>query len=267
MIWWFSSTRHDMAIGSFARRWIAGGMLDRLIMLIIPASVWWFFTSFFFLDPDTFAIGLLLGAFPWLFWVADAIVDHYHVKGDLAKYLSQDDVILATRCEYVGGHPQLPHGRFAYLLLEGTRQNPSLSVGFPAPPGQPIESLSMPVLDLNKTKPESQSEQSLAGSILAALDEKAGKAFQSERVTLVVDYAGHAGRKHKVELTHFFHGNDEIRNWRNYLVCAQAEADTGIRPHEPWKSLKDVPLVEEVTGGASRNGHENRKPSSAFARR
>ncbi len=50
------------------------------------------------------------------------------------KYIHSDDVIMATRCEYQGGHPQLPHGRFAYLLLEGTREDPNITIGFPAPP-------------------------------------------------------------------------------------------------------------------------------------
>lgn len=267
MIWWFTSTRHDLSITGWTRRWIAGSLLDRLVMLLTPATAWWLLTGLFALSSKSYGAAIILGSVPIAFWILDAIIDHYHVRGDLAKYLSQDDVILATRCEYVGGHPQLPHGRFAYLLLEGSRQNPNLTLGFPAPPGQAIEFYSMPVLDLDKTKPESSTEQSTLGSMLAGLDEKAGKMFQAERVTLVVHYAGDAGRKHKVELTHFFHGNDEVRTWRNYLVCVQAEADTGVKPHEPWKSLKDLPLVEEVAFGASRNGHENRKLSSAFARR
>ncbi|MEX2246944.1 MAG: hypothetical protein WEC75_09670 [Dehalococcoidia bacterium] len=275
MIWWYTSTRHESSIGSFARTWIGGSLLDRLVIASMYGSVTIVVAMGLGLlsrSPEAFVFFFLAGTTPWWFWVYDTIIDHYHVRGDLAKYLAQDDVVLATRCEYIGGHPELPHGRFAYLLLEGSRQNPNLTLGFPAPPGQPMIFFSMPVLDLTKTKADTEEAPSIAAAMISGINEKAGGLLKSEQVTLSVDYQGAAGRRQKVELTHFFGGGGEVRNWRNYLICAQAEADTGKRPFGPWKSLKDTPaaieVIEEVTGvGGSRNGHEVRKPSSAFARR
>jgi hypothetical protein len=206
------------------------------------------------------------------------IIDHFHVLGDLQKYASSDDVIMATRCEYQGGHPQLPHGRFAYLLLEGTREDPNITLGFPAPPGQTPDHFTMPLLDLVSMGETSRQHDSPAGDVVmnvigemtmnTSLKEAAGKFLRPERVTLVVQYQGAAGRKHDVEVTNFFHGNGEIRNWRNYLICAQAEADTGVVPFGPWKSLKPgMPTVEEVTSDGSGNGRERPVRRSAFARR
>ncbi len=272
MVWWYTSTRHESSIGGFARNWIGGTLLDRFVTASMFGGVTLALAMGLGLlsrSPGMFAFLFLLGTTPWWFWTWDAVIDHFHVQGDLAKYLAQDDVVLATRCEYIGGHPNLPHGRFAYLLLEGSRQNPNLSLGFPAPPGEPMTFFSMPVLDLDKTKAETDDAPSVAAAMLAGIHEKAGGLFKSEQTTLSVDYQGHAGRRHKVELTHFFGGSGEVRNWRNYLICAQAEADTGNKPYGPWKSLKDVPPIieEEVPLGFSRNGDEVRKPSSAFARR
>jgi hypothetical protein len=206
------------------------------------------------------------------------IVDHFHVQGDLQKYIYQDDVIMATRCEYQGGHPQLPHGRFAYLLLEGTREDPNITIGFPAPPGQEPDHFSMPLLDYAGSRQERGIHDSPMGEALqgiigemtknTSLREAAGKFLRPERITLTVLYKGAGGREHEVELVNFFHGNGEIRNWRNYLICAQAEADTGVVPFGPWKSLKPgLPLVEEVPSDYSRDGDQRPVRRSAFARR
>jgi len=275
MIWWFTSTRHDLAIRSWVRQWVGGTMLDRWIQITIPGMVWFGFWFLVMLgaysgagDNDGIFIFLWIGTLPWAFWILDAIIDHFHVQGDLTKYLASDDVILATRAEYVGGHPQLPHGRFAYLLLEGTREDPNLSLGFPTAPGKTPDHFVMPVLELTKTKPEKGNGASLAADMATAINESVGKMLRPDRVVLTVDYQGAASRKHKVEVTNFFHGNEEIRNWRNYLICAQAEADTGIVPFGPWKSLKPgLPTVEEVPSDYSRDGDQRPPRRSAFARR
>jgi hypothetical protein len=189
--------------------------------------------------------------------------------------------VLATRAEYIGGHPQLPHGRFVYLKISGTRENPILTIVFPGNELVPEETFDIPLLDLDKMDEKREEAESLTGSILASVSEKPGKMLAGERATLTVRYQGPGGRKHLVELSSFYHGNDEIRNWRNYLVCAQAEADTGVKPREPWTSLQPEPVLAgtvplgEVshdgsgngTGNGTGNGHKDRQASSAFDRR
>ena len=58
-----------------------------------------------------------------------------------------------------------------------------------------------------------------------------------ERAVLNVEYVAQAGRKQRVEFANFLAGNGEVQTWRNYIVCIQAEADTGEKPYGPWKSL------------------------------
>lgn len=286
MIWWFTSTRHDLAMRSWVRQWIGGTMLDRWLQITLIGGVWFVFWNFWILlavqGGDNAASVVLflmfIASLPWWFWIADMIVDHFHVQADLQKYIHSDDVIMATRCEYQGGHPQLPHGRFAYLLLEGTREDPNITIGFPAPTGQTPDHFSMPLLDYagstqEKHQLDSPMGDAVAGMIgemtkNASLKEAAGKLLRPEKITLTMQYQGAAGRKHEVELVNFFHGNGEIRNWRNYLICAQAEADTGILPFGPWKSLKPgLPTVQEVASDGAGNGRERPVRRSAFARR
>jgi hypothetical protein len=286
MIWWFTSTRHDLAIKSWVRQWIGGTMLDRWLQITLIGGVWFVFWNFWILlaiQGGSKAGGVVLflmfiASLPWWFWIADMIVDHFHVQADLQKYTGSDDVIMATRCEYQGGHPQLPHGRFAYLLLEGTREDPNITIGFPAPPGQTPDHFTMPLLDYagsnqEKSQHESPIGEAVAGMIgemtkNASLKEAAGKLLRPEKITLTVQYQGMAGRQHGVELVNFFNGNGEIRNWRNYLICAQAEADTGVVPFGPWKSLKPgLPTIQEVASDGAGNGSQRPVRRSAFARR
>jgi hypothetical protein len=287
MVWWFTSTRHDLAINSWVRQWLGGTMLDRWLQITIPGSVWagfWFFFMAIVAQGNKHGILsgflfflFLIATLPWWFWIADMIVDHFHVQADLRRYSGAEDVIMATRCEYQGGHPQLPHGRFAYLLLEGTKEDPNLTLGFPAPPGKTPEHFSMPLLDLVELKHAPHQHESLAGDAVAnmlgemamntSIKEAAGKILRPERLTLTVQYQGEASRKREVEVTNFFNGNGEIRNWRNYLICAQAEADTGVVPYGPWKSLKPTPPTEEVPSDFARDGSQRPARRSAFARR
>ncbi len=267
MVWWFTSTRHELAIG-WARTWLGASFADRFFHTLFIGLPWWAFWGFVSLMSRSQDPLFLFGWVPWLFWIVDAIVERQHTNGDLNNLMSHDDVVLATRAEYVGGHPELPHGRFAYLTLEGDRENPTMTITFPGP-NEEDDSFDIPLLDIEKTKPESDADQSLTSTLLATLTERPGRFLAGERVTLNVDYHGPGGRKHTVELTSFYHGNDEIRNWRNYLICAQAEADTGARPFGPWKSLKRAPAQEEVISddGATGDGGKVQPARRAFERR
>lgn len=271
MVWWFSKNAHFLAISSWVRSWLRGSATDRLIQISVPGVLWAVIWAVLTYEPDAERLFFIVGLAPWYFWALDAVVDRFLTIAELGRLTSRDDVVLATRAEYVGGHPRLPHGRFAYLILRGHRENPLLTIDLPrfekAADGREIsDSFDIPLLDITKTAPKSEHEESLTGTLLATLTEKPGHLFAAERVTLNVDYQGPGGRKHKVELTSFFRGNDEIRNWRNYLVCAQAEADTGVKPFGPWKSLKPAP-EEVISHAPSGDGDKVPAKSRAFERR
>ncbi len=288
MIWRRTASNHTAAIGSFVRQWLGGTMLDRLIPVTIVGWFWvaaWLFIGLLTRSAGGVLFCLMIGALPWALLALDALIDAQQVSADIASF-AREGAILATRCEYLGGHPELPHGRFAYLLLEGTQQNPNLTLVFPTgalakgtTPLAGSERFILPVLDLKKMKPEQGSDASPAADIAAVINKDVGRFLRPERLTLVIDFDGPGGRTHKVELTNFFQGNNEIRNWRNYLVCAQSQADTGITPHAPWVSLPgererptDGSTLEgttelETSHAFSRNGHAVEEPSSAFVRR
>ncbi len=285
MVWWFTSSRHALAIRPMVRRWLAGSLLDRLVQVSVPGLIWgiiWFqimLLSYSANGSDGGAFFLfLIVILPWIFWAVDPVVDWLYTNIQLRRFSSQDEVMLATRCQYLGGHPQLPHGRFAYLLLEGTREDPNLTLGFPDEPGVPVAHFSMPLLDLASASTGKGDNASpgaeLLSNFVAAMNVESGirqataKLLQQDRLTLVVEYHGEAGSTFQVELANFFGGNEEIRDWRNYLVCAKAEATTGTVPYGSWKSLKPgLPLVQEVSDGSARDGRQPPFRRSAFARR
>jgi hypothetical protein len=293
MIWRRTATDHLAAIGSFARMWLAWGILDRLIPVTLLGWLWccvWFWIGLATQDVSVMLlIMLFVWPVPWVLLGIDAFIDKNQVNSDIAAF-ANEGAILATRCEYLGGHPQLPHGRFAYLLLEGTRQNPTLALVFPGAISGPTtarmaidktssasERYLLPVLDVGKMKNEKGSDDSPAADIATSINKGVGQFLRSERLNFVVNYDGAGGRQHKVEFGNFFRGNNEIRNWQNYIVCAQAQADTGVEPHSPWVNLPDEPTPTsdilhttkklEMGNGVSGNGHEERKSSSAFSRR
>lgn len=279
MIWLWSKGQYRVAIGAWTRQWLEGSFVDRLIQITPPGLVWFALWAFFAYVGDAPAL-VWLGFLPWAFLGVDSVFDFLHLNKELAELARRDDVILATRAEYIGGHPQLPHGRFVYLTLGGTQADPVLSIILPNRFGKP-EVFTVPILDIDKTDEEHAPGESVAQQVLAQLVEKAPKLFGKEQVTLQVRYSADGGRQYMVELTNFRNGGNEVRNWRNYLVCAQAQADTGIEPHGPWKRLKPGAAAIGANGPSSQavgnpleaprdlagNGHEDRAPSSAFTRR
>jgi len=279
MVWWYTAKDHVLSINAWVRGYLRASGVDKLIFLLPVAAVWAFGWAILaaILGSEGSLIGLAILLLV-IAWIVDAIVDKRVTTRDIAKLIARDDVVLATRAEYLGGHPRLPHGRFVYLTISGTRENPILSILFPGAEKLDEEVFEIPLLDLDKTDEQKSEAESIAGSILASLSEKPGKVLAGERVMLTVRYQGPGGRKHLVEFSSFYHGNDEVRNWRNYLVCAQAEADTGIEPRQPWKSLRSeepvpagtVPLGEvshDGSGNGTGNGQKDRRSSSAFDRR
>lgn len=285
MIWSFTKSSYESSISPWVRRWIGGTIFDRLIMITVPGVVWatfWFWVAVATRSFSAFVFFFFIfGLMPWYFWIVDMLLDHVRTRSDLDGFTLSEDVILATRCEYLGGHPELPHGRFAYLLLEGTRDDPNLTLGFPTSDGKVGDYFSMPLLDLAAASSQKIDSVSLAGDLASSftsemsanIKEGAGRFLKPERLSLVVDYEGPGASRYKVELTNFFRGNEEVRNWQNYLICSKAEAVAGVKPHQPWKSLKVLPappapaLLQEGSIDASGNGSQRPARRSAFARR
>jgi hypothetical protein len=265
MIWWFASSDHEFAISGWVRNWLRSSFADRSLQVLFLSVPWWMGWAVLSALAKNAVPFLLAGSIPVSLLLLDAIIDHYYTNGKIDGLMRLGDVVLATRAEYVGGHPELPHGRFAYLTIEGTRENPRLTIIFPNPDGD--DAFDIPLLDLDKTKQTSEKAESLAGSLLASLTDRPSRFLSNDRVTLNVDYQGSGGRKHKVELTSFFRGADEIRNWRNYLICAQAEADTGVKPYGPWKSLKRERKRKEPSHDGTGNGGKVPPARRAFERR
>jgi hypothetical protein len=115
--------------------------------------------------------------------------------------------------------------------------NPQLTIGLPQPEGGADKEFTMPVLDVEKANERlGEAEEEATVSVMLA-NVTYERQFIGQRSILSVEYIGDAGRRHQVELGHFFWGDAEVQNWRNHIVCIQHQAETGERPYGPWKSL------------------------------
>jgi len=168
-----------------------------------------------------------------VFFIIDLVWDFLGTRRDLANIAFRDDVILATRGEYIGGHPELPHSRFVYLIIGGTQKNPY--VGIILPSFQPIE-YKIPLIDITSTKSSIDDKFGKPGIFIFSMTSTTPSIWEGSRSAINIEYAL-AGRKYVVEIGSFLRGNDEVQMWKNYLTCTQAEADTGIKPFGEWKSL------------------------------
>ena len=260
MIWYLTKTKHELSIQPWVRRWLRagpvgkilktlvamallgaiGGVLWVMAMVATPNTGWMeprrvnFFSVLFSVLAGLVA---LLTQVPLLFLIVDSIMDRKRTRGDIRRLMRSPDVVLATRGEYIGGHPMLPHGRFVYLTLGGTLENPLLNIILPKTKGMADEVFSMPVLDVEKSREGvgEAAEETTATVVLANITFEAQ--LMGRRSLLDVEYIGNTGRRYQVELGHFFLGDGEVQNWRNFMVCIQAEAETGQSPHEPWETL------------------------------
>ena len=163
--------------------------------------------------------------------IVDIIVTRIHVR----RLAGKDSVALTTRTEYIGGHPKLPHGRFVYLLLEGTKKDPLISLYLP---GQGGVKFSIPVIDMVKTEGKETDKYEASAGLGIFLTTVSPTVWRGRRIHFNIDYIN-KGRKQTVEFGPFLRGNEEIHSWKNFLVCMQSEADTGEAPYGPWKSLPE----------------------------
>ena len=110
---------------------------------------------------------------------------------------------------------------------------------------------SMPVVDIEKTKERlGEAEEQVTTTVMVA-DVTLETKFIGPRAVLNVEYIGQKGRRHQVEFGHFFLGDGEVQNWRNYIVCIQAQAETGQRPFGPWKTLPAEKKVAVASAGSA----------------
>ncbi|MCL5070448.1 MAG: hypothetical protein M1308_06075 [Actinobacteria bacterium] len=169
-----------------------------------------------------------------LFFIIDLIWDFFVTRIELRKYSSKEDIILATRGEYIGGHPNLPHSRFVYLIISGTQKNPYLGIILPTI-SQRTE-FKIPLIDITSTKSSIDDKFGKPNIFNISLTSITPSIWKGYRSVIIVEYTS-TGRKYPVELGAFLRGNDEVQMWKNYLTCTQSEADTNEKPYGQWESL------------------------------
>jgi len=213
----------DSLLGSVVSGSVTAGLRFVLGLLNFISGVTIFFEVVFVI----FTLGLSL------FFVIDLIWDFLGTRRDLANIAFRDDVILATRGEYIGGHPSLPHARFVYLIISGTQANPSVVIVLPS--FQPVE-YKIPLIDITGAKSSIDDKFGKPGAFNFFLTSITPSIWKGYRSVINIEYTS-SGRKYIVEIGSFVRGNDEVQMWKNYLICAQSEADTGKKPYGQWKSL------------------------------
>ena len=187
-------------------------------------------TAIFFLVILTIAVW----AFS-IFFAIDLIWDGIVTRSVLRSFIAKPNIILSTRGEYVGGHPELPDSRFVYLTIDGKKESPHLSLVLPGIYGKEFK---IPLIDITNTKTGIDEKFGQPGGFNIRLTSITPSIWKGYRSVLNVEYTN-SGRKYLVETGSFLRGNDEVQKWKNYLTCAQAEADTGTKPHGQWKSLPE----------------------------
>ncbi len=235
MVWAFTKNNHALSCDLLVRWWIRTEFIKKFLLSIVFFVITLAIVGMLIAATTPSSFGLRSGGsspfmiliiVPFLiplFVILDAVIDRGTTKAELQELMNRRDIVRATRAEYIGGHPKLPHGRFAYLLLEGSYESPLLTVVFPAY-RHTADLFQMPVLEVEKAK----------GTVAKLVHENG---ILGHKLTFITEYTGEAGRKHEVELAHFFDGNEDVQLFRNYIVCLQAEADTGKRPFGHWKTL------------------------------
>src|SRR5258708_291600 len=147
-------------------------MINRLFALAPLAIGWWIFWAFVAALAKSSGLFGFMAIVPFGFWLLDGFVDARVTSGQIKTLMTRKDVVLATRAEYIGGHPRLPHGRFAYLTLAGSRENPALTLLFPGEDPKYDELFEVPLLDIDKHDAKTEEAESPAAELLAVLSEK-----------------------------------------------------------------------------------------------
>ncbi len=136
MVWAFTKNHHAVSCDLLVRWWIRTGFIKKFLLSIIFFVITLAIVGMLIAATTPSSFGLRSGGsspfmifiiVPFLlplFVIIDAAIDRGATKAELQELMNRPDVARATRAEYIGGHPKLPHGRFAYLLLEGSFESP-----------------------------------------------------------------------------------------------------------------------------------------------
>ena len=96
----------------------------------------------------------------------------------------------------------------------------------------------IPLIDITGTKTSKDDKFGEPGIFNISLTSVTPSIWKGNRSVVNVEYT-YSGKKYNVELGSFLRGNDEVQMWKNYLTCAQAEANTNKKPFGYWKSLPE----------------------------
>jgi len=243
MLWTLTKNSHNASTVRIVRWWLRMTVFEKFI-IAIGISAMSFLVSFlvFFSEVARWLSGFLPKfAFAFfIFFIVDFIWDAIANSLELSRMVERKDVLLSTRCEYIGGHPELPDSRFVYLVLGGTRAKPLLSIILNRFNEQKFY---INLIDVTETKSAVDNKFGSPGGFNIFMTSTTPSIWKGNRSVLNIEYS-HAGRKYKVEFSSFLRGNDEVQLWKNYIACMMAEGDTGIKPYGDWKSLP-VPKTKE----------------------
>ena len=186
MIWgWIESSHPEWATKGWARWWLRTPLWEKVVLWVLAFVVVGLVYVAMGAIQGAFWVGLgrvkvigwvvrlflsLLGLFQMItflllilalpFTIIDTWIDLSRVGTILEKTAESRGAILATRGEYIGGHPLLPEGRFLYLFLEGTLETPRLSLLVPQGRYRGVKEFTVPVLEVERT--EERKEESLS---------------------------------------------------------------------------------------------------------
>jgi len=237
MIWTFTKWNYRASTSRIVRWWLRMTIFDKFIVTIgiIILSFLASFSVLFSRFGNWLAMNLPKAAFAFfILFIVDLIWDFLVTRNDLTFMTDRNNVLLATRCEYIGGHPELPLSRFVFLALGGSKANPVLSIIFSTFEGTKFD---VNLIDVTDTKSTIDDKFGKPG-FYVSLTSISPSIWKGYRSTLNIEYAK-AGRKYKLEFSSFLRGNDEVQMWKNYITCMMAEADTGRKPYGQWKSLPE----------------------------
>lgn len=239
MIWTFTKWHYGASTSRITRWWLRMTAIDKFVITAVVALLAFIISLFSFLGGFSYWLSANLPKFAFaffIFFIVDLIWNFFVTQNDFVSMEKRDDVLLATRCEYIGGHPELPDSRFVYFTLGGTKTKPVLSIIFSQ---FDDDKYAINLIDITDTKSSIDDKFGKPGGLNVALTGVTPSIWKGYRSTLIVEFVK-AGRKYKAEFGSFSGGNDEVQKWKNYITCIMAEADTGTKPFGEWKSLPET---------------------------
>lgn len=236
MIWTFTKNSHNASTLRVVRWWLRMNTFEKFLISLGIAILSILLSLLVLFSQPARWLSEFLSKFAIVFFgffVVDLIWDSIESSIELSDMYERRDIVLSTRCEYIGGHPELAESRFVYLVLGGTRENPVLSIILNKIDGPKFF---INLIDITDTKSGVDDKFGRPLNFNIFMTSTTPSIWKGSRSVLNVEYTS-AGRKYRVEFSSFLRGNDEVQLWKNYITCMMAEADTGKAPYGDWKSL------------------------------